>query len=614
MKTSGHTKAAALLALSLVGGAVAPALATNTYTMSDPQEIPYASGYDIKEITFTLNPDFSLTAEIIPYGVPGDADGDGDPNASSNPLVIDEPGVGEQEFLLMSMECGATDVSNGCIPNVDITYNGNVLTVYNNIPVTTPLDQFVTFDVLVDRYVMTITDLAAFKAALGISATAVNFGAFSFSSSFTDNQEDDLVPDNGNCEAVHLDPPVVATCNLVLEKVSSVATVGPLMAPVGNEDDDDDSDSDSHQDTNYSGDSDDSDTGMDLACGCRGKVSELTLRYTGTTPTTVQVDRIDPFGTNLMPATPILPGDVFTVSGSSYGPHGFKGTLGVGIVITTTSGEPVQIHTSCSEPVGPGLVAGDFVVESGTSKKLSKPLCPVVSEVCPANQQVTYTYTITNNGTDLTDVVITDNKMVDPVGGPISLAANASQVFTADACLYETTTNIASATGTLSNGLACASNEASVTVEMLAPPPVECITGVDCNDDDGTVTPPPPPEYQGCGPDYWEDHKRHKQGWRMHSPDDRFDAVFGVDSAGNKGLLKVLKEKDLRGRGAGSKDLQRQAAAALLNASHPEVHYFYTPGEVVAIVVNAYETKNFDAARDLLKAQNELSCPLGDQD
>jgi len=34
------------------------------------------SGYDIKEMTFTLGPDYSLTADIIPYGVAGDTDGD----------------------------------------------------------------------------------------------------------------------------------------------------------------------------------------------------------------------------------------------------------------------------------------------------------------------------------------------------------------------------------------------------------------------------------------------------------------------------------------------------------------------------------------------------------
>lgn len=604
MKSTIKSSVASVLALVVSMGMSAAALAGNVFSINDPQEIGYNSGYDIKTITFTLGADYSLTADIVPFGTPGDTDGDLDPNASSDPLIIDEPGVGSAEYLEIDMECGATDVSLGCNPNVVVIYTGNTLTVYNLVN-GTDLTPYVTFTVLTDRYVMKINDLLAFKAALGISTTAVNFGAFHFVASFADNQVDDSIPDNFACSAVHLDPPVVAKCDLQLTKTANVSTVGPLAAPVGNEENDDDS-SDSHQDTNGNGDSDDSESGdASLTCGCKGKVSELTLQYNGTVAATVNVDRIDPFSTNLFPPTTIQPGQIFTVYGSSFGPGGFKGTLGVGIAITKDGGDPVEIHTSCSEPVGPGLVAGDFVVLSGKSKKLTVPLCDIAPVGCPANQQVTYTYTLTNNGTDLTGVMLTDNKIVAPVAGPISLAANTTQVFTVDACLYETTTNIASATGTMSDTLSCASNDASVTVEMLVPPPPvpHC---------DAPVTPPPAPEYHGCGIEYWSDSKMHKSAWGLRTPDDRFDAVFGVDSAGNKGLLKVLKEKDLDGKGAASKDFQRHAAAAMLNATNPDVHYFYTPGEVVSIVVNAYATKSFDAAKQLLKTQNDLGCPLGD--
>lgn len=634
------TLSCTLLALFVGVAAGFPVYAGNIHTIFDPQEISYPSGYDVKEIIFTLHPDFSMTADIIPYGVPGDTDGDGDPNASSNSLVIDETGVGPNEFLNIAMECGATDVSNGCQPNVAIVFTDNTLSVFNLIN-GADLTPFVTFAVLTDRYVMTITDLLAFKTALGFSTTTVNFGAFSVVASFADNQVDDEVPDNAACEAVHLDPPEVAKCDLLLQKTANVSTVGPLAMPVGNESSHDDS-SDSHSDTNGNGDSDDSDSGdASLTCGCKGKVSQLTLRYNGTAPTTVSVDRLDPFSTNLYPATAILSGDVFTVNGSSFGPNGFKETLGVGIVITENGGNPVQIHTSCSTPIGPGLIAGDFEVVSGTSKKLDKPLCPVVAPGCPANQQVTYTYTVTNNGTLVNDLLVTDNKMLDPVGGPISLAAGASKVFTANACLYETTTNIASASGTFgANNEACVSNEASVTVEMLVnpPPPGGCSAGgdsdsdsghdsnlnsdsddsdadsgdQDCDGDEIHTAPAPSPVYQGCGPDYWKEHKSHQHAWTVYSPDDRFDALFGVDASGNKGLLKVLKENDRNGKGAASKDLQRHAAAALLNSSNPDVHYFYTSGEVIAIVVDAYNTKNFDAAKDFLRAQNEMSCPFND--
>lgn len=594
----------ALCGLLLSACMATSAYAANTHTIPDPQEIPFASGYDIREITFTLNADFSMTADIYPYGVPGDADGDGDPNASTTAGIIDGPGVGPTEQLRIGMECGATDVTNGCTSNVLIIYGNNTLTVVNLLN-GNDLTPYVTFSVLLDRYVLTITDLNAFKATLGIPSTAVNFGAFSVAASFTDSQVDDQVPDNGACEAVHLDPPQVAQCDLLLSKTASVSTVGPLYSPISNDDDDDDAGG--HDHTYHS---DDSKCGHhDLYCGCKGKVSELTLRYLGITPTTVTVDRSGPFDTNLMPATAILPGDEFTVTGSNFGPKGFRGTLGVSIKISESDGDVVELHTSCSQPIGPGLVAGDFMVISGESKKLNVPLCEVAPIGCPLNQQVTYTYTVTNNGTDITGLVVTDDKMVDPVGGPIDLAQNASISFTADACLYETTTNIASATGTLSNAEACVSNEASVTVEMLLPPPPEGCTG-DCDDDDSSSG--GGDGHQGCGPDYWEDHKRHKHRWGKHRQDDRFDAVFGVDASGNKGLLKVLKDRDRHGRGGSSKDLQRQAAAAFLNASDPDVNYFYTPGEVVEIVVNAYKTRDFESAKNLLKAQNEKGCPHND--
>lgn len=634
---------------SLVGVAIlgmcAAASAVTSVTINDPQEITaFNSGYDVEKIVFTLHPDFSLTAEIFPYGVAADTDGDGDPNATSNPAILDEVGVGTREFVRIAMECGAEDTGGNCAPNVNFVYANNTLRV---LPVDTSLngqlDPYVTFAVLQDRYVLTITDLDIFKTILGVPNSPVNFGAFSVVLSRADAQVDDLVPDSGNCEFVHLELPPPTVCNLALTKTASVSTVGPMSTPVGNEDNHDDSSgtpSDSHVDRNNSGDSDDSDSDSSdasVTCGCKGKVSQLTLRYNGISPTTVKVDRIDPFGTTLYPSTAILPGDVFTVNGSNFGPKGFKGTLGVGISITEDGGNPVEIHTSCSQPVGPGLIAGNFEVVSGNSKKFSKPLCPVVPGTCPANQQVTYTYTVTNNGTDITDLLITDNKMVDPVGGPLDLTAGASQTFTADACLFETTTNVASASGLLSNGEACAANDASVTVEMLVnPPPPGGCTGTDSDSDSGldgnanndsddsdadsgdqdcdgddsnAIPPPPPPEYHGCTHDYWEAYKQHKSAWKVYSPDDRFDAIFGVDASGNKGLLKVLKQ-NADGRGAATKDLQRHAVAALLNASNPDVHYFYKPGEVIAIVVDAYNTKNYDNAKNLLKVQNETGCPF----
>ncbi|MCP3935903.1 MAG: hypothetical protein GY708_11080, partial [Actinomycetia bacterium] len=52
------------------------------------------------------------------------------------------------------------------------------------------------------------------------------------------------------------------------------------------------------------------------------------------------------------------------------------GTLGREITIHVDGVENARIHTSCSEPVGPGLAAGDFVVEAGASRDGGE-LCPL---------------------------------------------------------------------------------------------------------------------------------------------------------------------------------------------------------------------------------------------
>ncbi|VAW80433.1 hypothetical protein MNBD_GAMMA15-1675 [hydrothermal vent metagenome] len=618
----------ALLSSALLLAASFTASAANTHTILDGTELAFPSGYDIKEITFTLNADYSLTADIFPTGVPGDTDGDGDPNASSS-AIPDAPGVGPSEYLEIDMECGATDQGTGsCIPNVVFIYTNNTLIVSPTDPLVTGLDQYVTFDVLLDRYVLTITDLVAFKAALGMAVTnTVNFGAFSFIASFADGQPDDLVPDNAVCEYVSLDLPMVAQCGLTLTKTSSVSTVGPIIdtmsSQIGEHDD-----SDSGNDADNSGDSDDSDIDPNtLVCGCKGKVTDLELMYTGAGTVNLDVNRIGPFAADLFDGV-VQNGSPFTVTGINFGPKGFKNTLGVAISLSVDGGTPVEIHTSCSEPIGPGFVAGDFVVLSGNSRKLTQPLCALDPTACPLNQQVTYTYTVTNAGTDVTGLVVVDDKMVDPVGGPVSLLAGNNVVFTADACLFETTTNIASASGLLIDSTTCSSNTASVTVDLLLPPePDPCNGSVDSDSDSGydnnlngdsddsdadsgdtdcdgdsDTMPVTPIAYEGCGPYFW---KKNKNLWTTYSAGDRFDSIFGVDAAGNKSLKRTLK-----GKGAKRQALGRHATAALLNAANPGVNYMYTTGEVISIVVDAYATGNHATATSILKEQNKKGCPI----
>jgi hypothetical protein len=109
---------------------------------------------------------------------------------------------------------------------------------------------------------------------------------------------------------------------------------------------------------------------------------------------------------------------------------------------------------------------------------------------------------------------------------------------------------------------------------------------------------------EGCTPGFWK-QSHHFDHWKYYDPWDKFDVVFGVDGPGYKTLLETL------GLGGGGKyALGRHAVAALLNATSYKVDYAYTVAEVIQIVQTAYATGDFEAAKDLLEAQNEQDCPL----
>lgn len=240
--------------------------ATNTYTMTDPQEITaFNSGYDVSRVVFTLIDSETLQIDVIPYGVPGDADGDGNPNASSNPTIADGPGVSGLETIYMGMICNYT--GGPCEPNLNITYADNVLSATTSSG--NDVSAHLSFQILdaidndgkLDTYRLTINNLSTVRTAvLGYVPTSVTFGSFTFSAHFDDAQPDDLAPDADPssgapiCQSVELVPPVTtapgtgtigywknhpsewpASCNLVLPGSDSnpaVFAMSVLEAPV----------------------------------------------------------------------------------------------------------------------------------------------------------------------------------------------------------------------------------------------------------------------------------------------------------------------------------------------------------------------------------------------
>ncbi len=176
------------------------AVGQNTHVILDNQEITaFLSGYDIDVVTFTLDANETLTIEIKPFGVPGDADGDGNADASSNPAIQDGPGVGPTEFIRIGLAC---QDPAACTPDVFYQYSNNTLMeLFAN-----PSAGAASFAIVGGAYVMTIPNFGQYTTDLG--GIPFDFGAFNFSASVTDLQVDDAAPDTG-CEQVSLELPVV---------------------------------------------------------------------------------------------------------------------------------------------------------------------------------------------------------------------------------------------------------------------------------------------------------------------------------------------------------------------------------------------------------------------
>ena len=151
-----------------------------------------------------------------------------------------------------------------------------------------------------------------------------------------------------------------------------------------------------------------------------------------------------------------------------------------------------------------------------------------------------------------------------------------------------------------------------VTLGVAVLPGMAC-DGNDDGDDDG---------YQGCQPSFW----RREKNWQLwqwegggYGQDDLYKEIFPFgpfDTAGPPGRrptpqLTLLAA--LQASGGPEEGMWRHSVAAILNAGHPDVNYYYSEDEIKAIVEQAYEEgtkKAFSKARKLLQRQNRLACPL----
>jgi len=133
------------------------------------------------------------------------------------------------------------------------------------------------------------------------------------------------------------------------------------------------------------------------ACSeCQGKVSRLTLQFLSDESKTVKV--VAKHGSTDVTVfnSLVSAGGEFNLVGPSSSNGGYDGTLGTEIKIYLNGTLHTTIHTSCSQPIGPGLTSGQFLVVAGESKQ-GGTLCAL----CTAAPSVT-SFASNSSGSTLT--------------------------------------------------------------------------------------------------------------------------------------------------------------------------------------------------------------------
>ena len=182
---------------------------------------PTSSGYDVVEASVFIdatNNDMYFRLKTL--GVPGDADGDGDPNNTSDPNVIDEVGVGGMENYQIFLDCdhnGVVDFMIMVMGNTPYVFDAN----WNQIEAssTTWAMGDGSDD---DHKVVEIKAKASEICAAFVAAGGFSFSVQALSGTADDMAPEDLVPDAGffRVEAI----PTQLTSSIDLQKSMSSAS------------------------------------------------------------------------------------------------------------------------------------------------------------------------------------------------------------------------------------------------------------------------------------------------------------------------------------------------------------------------------------------------------
>ncbi|HZI52801.1 MAG TPA: hypothetical protein VFD56_03825, partial [Chitinophagaceae bacterium] len=208
----------------------------------------------------------------------------------------------------------------------------------------------------------------------------------------------------------------------------------------------------------------------------------------------------------------------------------------------------------------------------------TKPAAPTLDKVDPTCTVATGCVTVTSSTTGLTFSIDGGGFAAYPAGGWCGLAPG-------EHCVRA------------KSGPYCVSYATCITI----PAQPVCVT------------------FEGCTPGYW---KNHPEAWGCgYNTYTNFFDVFSVVT-NRRGLSLNLKLGQAVAPGGGQFNaLARHAVAALLNACHNNVDYPYTQEQIIAAVVQMFNTngtvtlgsntyRGWEALKNELDRANNLGCPL----
>jgi len=136
---------------------------------------------------------------------------------------------------------------------------------------------------------------------------------------------------------------------------------------------------------------------------CDGGVNELTLEYNGTISNPDPIIRVEKDSSTIYFEGPVGPNGRFTVADGGEKLGDFD--IFIDGVLNTS------IHTSCSQPIFPGLVTGDFTIVEGFSKD-NGPICIDIG--CSDCDGGVTDLTLLYQGASTVELTIYDSSSADP--------------------------------------------------------------------------------------------------------------------------------------------------------------------------------------------------------